>query len=190
MGPWPLGAMVTYRREVQDLKGRRRTRTSPWGDEMRRNNSAHDDRNSAQSNSSAALTLRLTSSDEHLGCVSVVNHGCISGVSRLHLKVDVEGRVGRVAQVLERCWLVLRPRARLARERFERGGGHDPRRDGRGEVLGAKRAERHVLELLHITRRPVVAQHEAEDAVRRLRARKSRSGNIYVHVCARVGAYV
>lgn len=52
------------------------------------------------------------------------------------------------------------------RERLER---HHPRRDGRAEVLRRERAERLVLEQLHVARAPVVEQHEPFRAEERAR---------------------
>ena len=88
---------------------------------------------------------------------------------------DVVGRVAGVLQVGQRRWVGLHPGARRAREGRERVDGHHPGRDGGREVLGAKRAERHVLELLDVARAPVVTQHEAEDALGRLIHRQRRA---------------
>ena len=54
------------------------------------------------------------------------------------------------------------------RQRLHR---HHPGRDGAGEVLGQEGAQRLVLPGLHVTRGPVVEQHQAEEVVFGLRQR-------------------
>lgn len=77
----------------------------------------------------------------------------------LHFEVDVEAEGLAVAEVGHgRRVLRLLAGHDEGRERLER---HHPRRDGRAQVLRRERAERLVLEQLHVARAPVVEQHEA-----------------------------
>ena len=93
------------------------------------------------------------------------------------LQSDVVGPVARVVQVRERR-RVLDPRRRRAAEGLQRVGRHDPAADRRREVLGAEGAQRHVLEFLDVARGPVVAEHEAEDALRRRRGVEGRAERV------------
>jgi hypothetical protein len=68
----------------------------------------------------------------------------------------------------KRGWIALRSREGPGVERRKRLGGHDPGRNAGGKVLSQERTERLIFPRLHVTRRPVVEQAEAENMLRRV----------------------
>ena len=76
--------------------------------------------------------------------------------------------VGFVRQVGQRPRVVARALERGAAEGLERLERHDPWRDGGGEALGEEGPERLVLPGLHVARRPVVQEYDAEDVIERV----------------------
>ena len=84
---------------------------------------------------------------------------------------DVEAALRAICGVVEmrqRRRIALRPCEGGGAERQERFLRHHPGRHGGGEILSQKRAERLVFESLHVARRPVVQETEAENMLRRL----------------------
>src|SRR5487761_1171555 len=81
---------------------------------------------------------------------------------------DIEGArtlVAVVPQMRQRPRVALGPRRLGDAKRRQGLGGDDPRRHGRAEILAEERPQRLRFPLLHISRRPVVDEAEAEDVV-------------------------
>src|SRR5258708_6565060 len=87
---------------------------------------------------------------------------------RLERDVERAGTLVRlIPEIVERLGVAGRPLRLGLAERRERFGGHYPGRDRRREILGEERAQRLVFPGLHIARRPIVEQAQADDAIAR-----------------------
>ena len=76
--------------------------------------------------------------------------------------------IGGVGEMRQRRRIALRPRERGDAERRQRFLRHHPRRHRGGEILAEERTERLIFPTLHVARRPVVQQAEAENVLGRL----------------------
>mmetsp|Transcript_20234 Transcript_20234/g.62725 ORF Transcript_20234/g.62725 Transcript_20234/m.62725 type:complete len:265 (+) Transcript_20234:386-1180(+) len=83
-------------------------------------------------------------------------------------------RAPRVAlvQVRQRWWALRLSRAREGLQRLERD---HPLPQRGGEVLAAERAQRHVLELLDVARRPIIHERQPEDVLAGVLGRHRRA---------------
>src|SRR5260221_5460881 len=87
---------------------------------------------------------------------------------RFERDVERAGTLVRlIPEIVERLGVAGRPLRLGLAERRERFGGHYPGRDRRREILGEERAQRLVFPGLHIARRPIVEQAQADHAIAR-----------------------
>mmetsp|Transcript_62001 Transcript_62001/g.145418 ORF Transcript_62001/g.145418 Transcript_62001/m.145418 type:complete len:266 (-) Transcript_62001:346-1143(-) len=84
---------------------------------------------------------------------------------QIHSQLDVVGRVVLLFQVRQRLRICLLAGRSFADEGLQSIGAHHPRRDRRGEVLGAERAKGNIFPGLDVPGRPVVHHDIAEDVL-------------------------
>ena len=95
----------------------------------------------------------------------------IASVATYDFQRDVEAAMRLIlgiGEIRQRRRVACGPRVGVGAVRRQRLGGHHPGRYRGGEVLSQERAERLILPRLHIARRPIIEQAEAEDVVGRL----------------------